>query len=69
MSYNNENDLETLNILIIAHAMLRWSEIVIQGAFKSCISLDALHNFVCTLVKKNNVGWLSIQLLKGKFLI
>ena len=56
MSHNNENGLETLDILIISYAALGCSEIVIQDAFKFCISLDATNNFVCTLVQKANEG-------------
>ena len=56
MSYNNENDLETLNILMISYAALGRSEIAVQGALKSCISLDPFNNFVCTLVQQNQCG-------------
>ena len=55
MSYNNENDLETLNILMISYAALGCSEIAVQGALKSCISQIPFNNFVCTLVQKKTM--------------
>ena len=42
MSYNNENDLETLNILIISYAALGCSEIVARGDFKFSMSIEPI---------------------------
>ena len=41
---------------MIAYAVLGCSEIVIQEAFKFCITLSSINNFVCTLVQKEQRG-------------
>ena len=67
MSHNNENGLETFNICDYFLCCVGYSEIVVQGAFKFCISLDAINNFVFTIVQKNQRGMALYTSAKGNF--